>query len=154
MSTTGPGEPGKKQKAKEAAIAWFMSTTASPVLSDMIDSIIDALPDDPEPTPASMLDEIIKIKVNEVAKMREEILTAFVAKHGFQPEEAVQVSNGMHWWVEKKQPKPGPSKPREWWVAFPSTEGFTNANCRVRSYPPHSADVQGCFFVHVREVVE
>jgi hypothetical protein len=45
--------------------------------------------------------------VESVLANREEILRAFVAKYGFEPDEAIQVIQqtdmGLRWWVEKRE---------------------------------------------------
>lgn len=41
----------------------------------------------------------VETMVREVAANREEILTAFIAKYGFQPEECEQVTHGSSWMV-------------------------------------------------------
>ena len=47
----------------------------------------------------------VKERLQQIYAQREEILTAFVAKYGCGPEEAVQVQrqtpDGMRWWVER-----------------------------------------------------
>ena len=52
------------------------------------------------------LEAKIQQKVREIHAQREEILAAFLAKHGIQPDEAVQVieyhDGGMSWSVRKK----------------------------------------------------
>lgn len=49
--------------------------------------------------------------ISALMASREEILQAFVAKHGFQPEEAEQVEevtpNGRRWYVRKRKPRAG-----------------------------------------------
>lgn len=47
----------------------------------------------------------------EVMRNREEILKAFIAKHGYEPDEIMLVEQHMNdgsirFWVEKKKPKP------------------------------------------------
>lgn len=48
--------------------------------------------------------EIALAAIRDVSANREEILRAFVAKYGFEPDEAVQVQQGGKWWVEKRVP--------------------------------------------------
>ena len=56
-----------------------------------------------------MITEMQKI-LHDIAEKKEEILTAFIAKHGCGPDEVemIQETNGnkVHWWVERKKIKP------------------------------------------------
>jgi hypothetical protein len=57
-----------------------------------------------------LIDKQTAALLQRIYAQREEILTAFVAKYGCGPEEAVQVQrmtpDGMRWWVERvKQPE-------------------------------------------------
>lgn len=48
---------------------------------------------------------IIQKIVREVMVQREEILKAFIAKHGFEPDEAIQVQDGLKWYIRKRTPE-------------------------------------------------
>lgn len=41
--------------------------------------------------------------VEEILANREEILRAFIAKYGCEPDEVVQVWQNEKWWVEKRK---------------------------------------------------
>ena len=52
----------------------------------------------------SELDKLVKIKLHNISVMREEILVAFIAKYGYEPDEMIineQPSTGR-FWVEKR----------------------------------------------------
>jgi len=49
-------------------------------------------------------DDIVRNKLKKIYSQREEVLTAFIAKYGFEPDRFVQVEQEM------------PNGTREWWV--------------------------------------
>jgi hypothetical protein len=55
-----------------------------------------------------LLDERMAQQVTEILANREEILTAFVAKYGFEPDDAIQIveqgPQGFSWRVERRHP--------------------------------------------------
>lgn len=50
----------------------------------------------------------VDARITEILSRREEIVEAFIAKHGFEPDEAVLVeqrtATGSRFWVEKREP--------------------------------------------------
>jgi hypothetical protein len=54
----------------------------------------------------STLDRLVRQKVEEVMGQREEVLMAFIAKHGFEPDRAIQIEQRMpdgttRWFVRR-----------------------------------------------------
>ncbi len=47
------------------------------------------------------INEAAEIALREVYSQREEILRAFIAKYGFEPERAVQITDGTRWFVRR-----------------------------------------------------
>lgn len=46
---------------------------------------------------------LLQEQLLRIEEQREEILEAFIAKYGFHPDEAIQVTQGNKWWVERKE---------------------------------------------------
>lgn len=59
---------------------------------------------DSRPADATDFQAAARKALSQVYEQRDEILKAFVAKHGFHPDECCQVQQGTKWWVEKRIP--------------------------------------------------
>jgi len=59
---------------------------------------------------SDIVQAVVDKAVTAVMAQREEILRAFVAKYGFQPDEAMQVSTPNGWYITRR---PAPTEERE-----------------------------------------
>lgn len=62
-----------------------------------------------QPADESPADQCVGKLLHTIMAQREEVLAAFIAKYGFQPDEFVQCSQGGRWWVERKRQPAEPS---------------------------------------------